>query len=137
LAIEYTGGIGTGALSAGATNGVTQALEVLSGKQCDFHVGEFLLNTGVGAAAGALPEFGIPGLSEGSNNWNAIGKSVQTKLANGTIQNVSGTTAAKALIGANVAGAYGTAAGVGATTVIDAVQGDGNEGTGGRSCGCK
>jgi hypothetical protein len=41
------------------------------------------------------------------------------------------------LIGANVAGAYGTAAGVGATTVIDAVNGDGNESAGGRSCGCK
>jgi RHS repeat-associated protein len=129
LALEYTAGnpVAIGALASGTTNGVTQAIEAFSHPQCSFNAGQFALNTGLGAAFGALPDFEMFRLSSGQNNWNAIGKALRTKLSNGTIENISGSAAIKALIGANVAGVWATIAGVGAALVMD----DGG------SCGCR
>jgi RHS repeat-associated protein len=117
LALEYTGGIGSGFASGFTTNAVTQWLEIRSGKQCEFDVEDLILDTGLGGLFGALPDLPIPKLSSGRNNWNAIGKSVRTKLSNETISNVSPKTAAKILVGSNVAGLNSTLAGIDATLI--------------------
>jgi RHS repeat-associated protein len=138
LAIEYTGGVLSGALSGTTSNAVTQALEMLSGNQppC-FDFVSNAIDTGLGALGGALPDLKIPGASSGSNNYNAIAKTMRTKLANGTISGMNAQTAAKALAGANIAGAWG----LGAAAVESAVGG-GEAGSKainkmlGRSCGC-
>src|SRR5713101_1377365 len=50
----------------------------------------------------------VPGLSCGSGNWYAMGKGLATKLSNGTISNVSASSAFKSAMGLQVAGAYKT-----------------------------
>jgi hypothetical protein len=97
---------------------VTQSLEMLSGKQppCFTYVSN-VIDTGIGAIGGSLPDLKIPGISSGSNNFNAIGKSIQTKLANGTISGATAATAGKALLGANVAGAAGIVTGIGSSAL--------------------
>lgn len=103
LALEYTGGIGTGALGSASGNAVTQSLEVLSGKQCSFSFTQLGASALVGAGAGGLvPEVEVPGITEGPNNYNAIAQQIRTKLANQTISNVSARTAGKMLAGSAV-----------------------------------
>jgi len=136
LAIEYSGGVLTGALAGTTTNAVTQALEMLSGKQCaKFNYLSNVVDTGLGALGGALPELKVPVLSAGRNSFNAIAKTIRTKLANGTIGGVQAATAAKALFGSNVAGSAGIVFGVGSSALGggDAAA----EAMGGNPCGCK
>lgn len=60
-----------------------------------------LLNTSLGAAAGAaadfLPEFDIDGVNSGSNSLMAISEQIETKTINGTIDNFTWQTTAKIL----------------------------------------
>src|SRR6185369_4125236 len=136
LAIEYTGGIGTGLLSGATTNGVTQLLEMQSGKQCEFDFGGFAIETGLGGIFGALPDVPVQGLSSGRNNWNALAKSVRTKISNGTIENISASTAGKMLVGNNVAGLNSTIYSVDAD-LLRRVVGNDPTNASGKRCRCR
>jgi RHS repeat-associated protein len=129
LAVEYTGGIASGALSAGTGNAVTQSLEVLTGHQCSFNFTQLGLSTAAGAAVGAVvPEFEVDGISAGSNSYNAVAQQIRTKLANGTIDNVTAQTAAKMLAGSTVGDAYRIPAEQAAEDAIDNATENGTEG---------
>jgi RHS repeat-associated protein len=129
LALEYTGGIGSGALAAGTGNAVTQSLEVLTGHQCSFNFTQLALSTAAGAAVGAVvPEVEVDGVSAGSNSYNSIAQQIRTKLANGTIDNVSAQTAAKMLAGNTVGDAARMPVDQAAEDAIDNATENGTEG---------
>lgn len=116
----YTGNpVLAGAAGGAAGNLTKQGLKNLTGEQCGFDWGSLAYDTGTGAAIGWLvPGNEIPGVTSGRNSWQAVAKTASTKLENGTIDNISGQTYAKAL-GANLGGAIdatgaaGAAGGVG------------------------
>jgi len=61
-----------------------------------------------GAFQALVPSAQIAGLSKGSNSYNAIGASVRTKTTNGTIGNISVSTAAKSAVGSQASDLYRT-----------------------------
>jgi hypothetical protein len=72
-------------------------------------------HTALGAALGPLaakivPGLKIKGISSGRNSAKAVGDAAKTKVANGTIGNVSATTAAKAAAGTTTNDSARTAA---------------------------
>jgi len=142
LAIEYTAGLASGALSAGTANAVTQTLEILfpprggKRKQCSFNFGQLGASIGVGGLFGAIGSGPtIAALTVGRNSGNAIAKTIATKIANGTIENVSASTAAKAFAGSTLAGSYGAIAGAGAGTFVESLTTQ-EPSSGGSSCDC-
>jgi RHS repeat-associated protein len=114
-AVKYAGKVGAAAGFVG--NGTKQLIDVNSGAQKDgYNWGDLALSPVQGAtsaalAEGAFPAADIPWLSAGRGSWAGIGKQVATNLRNGTIQNISASTAFKSAIGAQAAGAYKTAGG--------------------------
>ncbi|MDQ3280170.1 MAG: hypothetical protein M3Q69_02015 [Acidobacteriota bacterium] len=98
-ALEYAGPPIAGALGGGATNLTRQLLRNLSGKQCGYSALSFAAETALGGAFGLVPGANIPGVTTGRNSYNVIFKHMTTKLENGTIENVTGNTAAKMVIG--------------------------------------
>jgi RHS repeat-associated protein len=61
---------------------------------------------------GLLPNAKIAGVTTGQNSFVAIGKSTATKVANGTISNVSLSTGVKTAVGSQAASLYKTLVGV-------------------------
>jgi RHS repeat-associated protein len=61
---------------------------------------------------GLLPNAKIAGVTAGPNSFVAIGKSTATKVANGTISNVSFSTGVKTAVGSQAASLYKTLVGV-------------------------
>jgi RHS repeat-associated protein len=61
---------------------------------------------------GLLRDAKIAGVTTGQNNFVAIGKSTATKVANGTISNISFSTGVKTAVGSQAASLYKTLAGV-------------------------
>ena len=104
--------------AAGGTvgNATTQAIDVATGKRDNVSVSELALSGTVGTATGFIPGPKVAPINSGRNSFTAIGKSAKTKLNNGTIQNVSPSTAAKIAIGQNFDGAIVQGAVVGAAT---------------------
>jgi hypothetical protein len=71
-----------------------------------------LYTSGAGLATeGLLPNARIAGMTTGLNSYVAIGKATATKVANGTISNVSFSTGVKAAVGAQAASLYKTLVG--------------------------
>ena len=108
-----------GGIGAAAGNGVTQGIDIETGKQQGgISTKDFGLDVGLGMFTGGLTQgmisdAEIPGLSSGRGNMNAIGESLQTKLANGTIENMSLTSAVKSAVGSQASDSYRTLAGAG------------------------
>lgn len=132
LLLEYSGGVATGAGSAFAANLTTQILKEASGKQCEFHLGELVASTGLGAVFGGVPGKPVPGYNAGRNSMNAVLKSNRTKLVNGTIGRQSPAVAARGLLGSTVEGARGTAAAITVGAAKNRMKG-----TAVQSCGCE
>ncbi len=96
---------GAGAFGSGAITSGTQELttEVLNGIGSDDYLGSFnprrIVTNSI--AGGVLGKVGgaikVPGVSSGRNSLSAVTQQIVTKYSNGTIQNVSGKTATKAL----------------------------------------
>ncbi len=88
-----------GAAGGAVGNATTQAIDLATGKRESFSGGELAFGMTVGAATGFIPGPKVSPFNSGRNSFNAIAKSTQTKLANGTIQNVSAKTSAKIAVG--------------------------------------
>jgi hypothetical protein len=88
-----------GAAGGAVGNATTQAIDVATGSRDNFSAGELAFGTTVGAATGFIPGPKVSPFNSGRNSFTAIAKSTQTKLANGTIQNVSLKTSAKIAVG--------------------------------------
>ena len=71
-----------------------------------------------GVLQGILPDAKISGLSSGRNSMSAIGQSMRTKAANGTIGGMSFNTALKSAIGSQASDLYRTISG----GIIDSVK---------------
>jgi hypothetical protein len=95
----YFGPVASGAAGAATTNLTRQTLRLVKGKQDGIDVGDFLVETGVGAGAGLLRSLKLPGINSGRNSYNAIYKQIVTKAKNGTIKSVTIKTATKMFIG--------------------------------------
>ena len=113
-----TGGATTGAVlgttfnpvlasAAGGAVGssTTQAVQTATGDRDSFSATEVAVGTALGAVIGRIPASKLAPFNSGRNSFTAIAKSTQTKLANGTIINVSLKTSAKAVLGRNFDGA--------------------------------
>jgi hypothetical protein len=88
------------------------------GQQTDFNYVDLGVNTAIGAGsayvADVLPMPGIQGLNAGQGSYQAVSAQVVTKLENGTIANITTTTAGKILVsqaynGLSDAAVHGTA----------------------------
>jgi RHS repeat-associated protein len=105
-----------GALAGGAGNLTQQVVNVGTGGQTKFDWGAVAFSPVQGAfntalMEGALGNACVPGLSCGSGNMYATGKSLATKLSNGTIGSISASSAFKSAVGAQTAGLYKTFSG--------------------------
>ncbi len=98
-ALLYTGPIAAGAIGGAATNGLTQMLNMTTGKQDKFSLSSYIFDTAVGAATGLIPGLKIPGFTVGRNSYNAIFKQITTKFIKGSIANISFKTSMKMFIG--------------------------------------
>jgi RHS repeat-associated protein len=123
-ALLYTGPIGAGAAAGFVSNATTQAIDIATGNQAQFSGSALAISTGIGAAAGLIPGVSVPGITAGSNSANAIFNQIVTKAENGTIDSITGTTAANMVAGrfVSTAQAEGAAAIGVATGAIDAVN---------------
>ena len=114
-AMKYAGK--AGAVAGFFGNSTKQLVDVNPGAQKDgYNWADLSLSPVQGAATaalaeGALPTAKIPFLSSGRGNWNGIGNWMTTSMRNGTIQNVSFSTAFKGVIGSQAAGSYKTMGG--------------------------
>jgi RHS repeat-associated protein len=114
-AMKYAGQVGAGAGFLG--NALQQSIDVRNGAQSGGLNWPALALSPVQSATsaaffeGTLPSASIPMLSSGRNSFNAIGKSIRTQFNNGTIQNMSISTAFKSVIGSQAAGTFKTAGG--------------------------
>ena len=121
-ALLYTGPVGAGAAGGAFSNLSRQGLKALSGKQCEFNASSLAIDTAIGAATGFIPGIRFPGLTAGRNSYNAIFKQMTTKLAKGTIENVSVRTAGKMLAGRAASTGMLPGAGAGAAITYEASQ---------------
>lgn len=99
-----TGGaslIATSAFASAAGDLVKQEVDTRGGTTGAISKTEVALSGLAGAATSAahLPASKIPGLSSGRNSFQAIGKAVRTRIANGSAKVMSAKTAFKAAIG--------------------------------------
>jgi RHS repeat-associated protein len=102
-----------GARAGFAGEAVKQGIDVATGNQSAVNWGAVAFSPVQGALNNMLMETTlgsacVPGLSCGQGNWYATGKALATKLSNGTISNVSASSAFKSAMGFQVAGAYKT-----------------------------
>jgi len=116
--IGLTGGasllaVGGAAGLGGATGNLAkQGAGNLLGSQQGFNAGEFAQETAFSAIAGPIGakiNIPFPGVTSGRNSFSAITKSTLTKLNNGTIKNVSGSTIGKAVFAETVSDLPGQA----------------------------
>jgi RHS repeat-associated protein len=104
-----------GAIAAPAGNAVTQGWNVLDGLQPEginwTELGFSPIQGGASAALGegVFSSAKIPLLSAGRGSWSAVGKWARTSTKNGTIQNISISTAFKSAAGSQAANSYKTA----------------------------
>ena len=114
----------TGTIGGFYGNLTKQAIDVNMGEQTGgidlMEANKSSLVTGLtaGALQRVVPSTKIPGLSSGRNNMNAIGKTIQTKMSNGTISNMSPGTGLKSAIGSQASDLYRTAVG----GIVDALK---------------
>ena len=104
------GGAISGAIMAGTCNGyaagvagssigdLTKQMIDNKGDITKTDVKELITVTVIGTATGALSNNSIPGITSGKGSMLAVLKQVSTKLANGTIKNISIKTSAKIAI---------------------------------------
>jgi RHS repeat-associated protein len=97
----YAGPIVGAAAGAAAKNTLDQSQQMaVTGNSFNFV--ELGVNTGVGAgtawAAGFIPMPSISGLNAGQGNFAAVNAQITTKLENGTIQNITWSTAGKLFV---------------------------------------
>jgi RHS repeat-associated protein len=102
-----------GARAGFAGEAVKQGVDYATGNQSSIDWGAVAFSPVKGAYSNMLLETTLgnaclAGLSCGSGNWYATGKTLATKLSNGTISNISASSAFKSAIGFQVAGAYKT-----------------------------
>ena len=110
----YAGPVAAGLVGGAVTNASKQGLKNSTGKQCGFNWTNFGVDTAVGGLTGLIPgRPRIPGINSGRNSMNAIYNQMATKFRNGTISNVSATTAGKMFVGRayETAVPYGVAGG--------------------------
>jgi RHS repeat-associated protein len=102
-ALEYTGPVLSGALGSASTNflrqTVTYAQNRAQGRPASVSFGNFVSETSVGALTGFLPGLRIPGLTAGSNSYNAIYEQMATKFEGNMISRGTPATALKMMIG--------------------------------------
>ncbi|WP_253692042.1 MULTISPECIES: RHS repeat domain-containing protein [unclassified Treponema] len=101
------GGAASGAIIAGTGNGyiagavgssigdLTKQMIDNKGDITKIDVKELITVTAIGTATGALSNNSVPGITSGKGSMLAVSKQISTKLANGTIKNISTKTAAK------------------------------------------
>lgn len=99
-------------------------------KQCHFHAGSLAFDTGLGAAFGGIVGPEMAGITSGRGSYSSIFKQMVTKQSNGTISNISGSTAMKMAASKQAEGVSGTAFGPVASAVEDALGSD-------DECGCQ
>lgn len=126
----YLGPVAAGAAGGFAGNETTQILNHFT-KGCSFSLASAATATGVGAITGLFPGYEIPGITQGSNSFNAVFKQMVTKFGNGTASSVAWDTAWQMFIGR--AASTGLAPGVVGVAVVDAATSE----TAGRSCRCE
>jgi hypothetical protein len=126
----YLGPLATGAVFGAATNLAKQGLNLASGKQCRFSIATLGIDTGLGAALGGLAGPAIRGITAGRSSYGAVFQQIVTKQANGTIDNISVSTAAKMATYQQASGLTGTSFGSIASAVENAVAGS-------NTCGCQ
>lgn len=111
-----------GAIGGAVASSTAQGVGNLTGSHEGFSVGDTAKAAAVGAAtAGALKGLGtlkVPGITSGRNSYDAVAKTAQTKLANGTISNVSATTVAKGTVAGVVGDLKQTGAEAAATGAV-------------------
>ncbi len=106
-----------GGIAGAVGNGTKQGIDIATGnQQGKFSSKELGVSTGLGIATASLsegfvPSAKIPMLSAGKGNMNAIGHGLQTKLANGIINDMSWKSGIKSAIGSQASDAYKTIAG--------------------------
>jgi RHS repeat-associated protein len=118
---------------AGAAGGFTSSLVQQLGTtpcqgQSRVSLSKLALATTVGGLVGAVP-VSIPGITSGSNSFNAINNQLLTKLGNGTISSISVQSAAKIAINQAVQGVLPGAADA-ASTELERLSGKKD------NCGC-
>ena len=88
-----------GAAGGAAGNATKQLVSNISGKQQGFNKTELAVKTGIGAVTGGVLDKvgkgGVAGVTSGRNSFDAVAKTAQTKLTNGTVQSVSASTVGK------------------------------------------
>ena len=107
---------------AAAKNTLDQSAAMAAGTQNGFSVVELGANTVIGAGTGYVGEFipmpAISGLNAGRGSFDAVTSQMVTKLENGTIQNISWTTAGKMFVSQTYNGVADTTLG----GVVDGMQ---------------
>jgi RHS repeat-associated protein len=98
----YAGPIIGGAVFGGTKNVLNQSKQMAEGQRTDFSYVDLAGDTAIGAGSAYVAEFvpvpGIQGLNAGRGSFQAVSRQVVTKLENGTIQNISTTTAGKVFV---------------------------------------
>ena len=86
-----------GGFVGGVSGKVTeQTIDEIQNSQVDnFSIAEILVEGAEEAVGNMIPGPDIPGVTVGSNSFKAIESTVETKLTNGTIENISTSTAIK------------------------------------------
>lgn len=119
ITVASTGCLGC----AGAAGAFVGSLVSQGANNSEISVGQLAGDTAVGATVGALvPGAKVPTITSGSNSMAAVAESASTKLANGTISNVSAKTGAKAVTAEVVEGSLQGVAEVGASLAANSAQ---------------
>jgi RHS repeat-associated protein len=113
----YAGPVVGGLAGAAVGNGLNQALNIWTGKQCQFNTTSFVEQTALGGLTGFIPDLSdigieIPGINAGEGNDSQIFDQIVAKASNGEIGNITFQTATKMFIGNTVNGLSGTAYGI-------------------------
>lgn len=124
----YLGPLATGAVFGGATNLAKQGLKMATGKQCHFHLGSLATDTALGAAFGGIAGPEMPGITSGRGSYASVFKQMVTKQSNGTIDDISGSTAMKMAASKQAEGLSGSALGPVGSAIEDTVMPDDDDG---------
>ncbi len=118
--IGSTGQVTAGFAAGAATTSVISQLTTGDGKISAVETG---VDVAVGATIGkVVPGVKVPGITAGRNSYEAVAKSATTKLANGTIKQVSPKTIAKGVTAGFVGGAGQSATTIAAAGVKGGLQ---------------
>lgn len=94
--------VAAGAVGGAVSNGVTQGLNIATGRQHGFNYGSLAQDTIIGAGTGLIPGAEVAGISSGRGSASAVFKQIVTKAENGTIRSVTAKTAVKMGVGAAI-----------------------------------